>query len=335
MILGLRGEAMRRREFITLLGGAAAAWPLVARAQQLPKTLRVGAVGLSNPRSGGLWAPIEQGLRELGYVEGQNLAVEYINLNGRIDGFGEAMQELVRRKVDVIVSLGNEINLKSALAATRTLPIVMVALDFDPFALGYVTNLARPTGNVTGLFLQQIELSAKRVQLTSDAFPEIRGATVFWDRQSSDQWQAARGAAVTLGLSLAGIELSEPPYNYELALAQTSPDHRGTLIVMISPVFFSDRARLAEFALRHRMRSVCPLREFVEAGGLMSYGVSFTTLGRRAAAYVDRIAQGAKPTDLPVEQPTKFELVINLKTAKALGLDVPPTLLARADEVIE
>src|SRR6516165_873422 len=148
---------MRRREFITLLGGVSMS-PLAARAQQLHKMLRVGAVGLSNPRSGGLWAVIEQGLRELGYVEGQNLAVEYINLNGRIDGIGEAMQELVRRKVDVVVSLGNEINLKSALAATRTLPIVMVALDFDPLALGYVTNLARPTGNVTGVFLQQIEL---------------------------------------------------------------------------------------------------------------------------------------------------------------------------------
>ena len=325
---------MRRREFITLLGGVSMS-PLAARAQQLHKMLRVGAVGLSNSRSAGLWAPIEQGLRELGYVEGQNLAVEYINLNGRIDGFGEAMQELVRRKVDVIVSLGNEISLKSALAATRTLPIVMVALDFDPLALGYVTNLARPTGNVTGVFLQQIELSAKRVQLTNDAFPEIRGATIFWDRQSSDQWLAARGAAVTLGMSLAGIEVSEPPYNYELALAQTSPDYRDTLILMISPAFFSDRARLAEFALRHRMRSVCPLREFVEAGGLMSYGVSFTTLGRRAAAYVDRIARGAKPTDLPIEQPTKFEMVINLKTAKALGIEISPTLMARADEVIE
>jgi putative ABC transport system substrate-binding protein len=326
---------MRRREFITVLGGAAALWPLAARAQQLPKMLRVGSVGVSNPRIGGLWAPIEQGLRELGYVEGQNLAVEYINLNGRIDGIGEAMQELVRRNVDVIVTLGNEIALKSALAATRTLPIVMVALDFDPFALGYVTSLARPTGNVTGLFLQQIELSAKRVQLTRDAFPEIREATVFWDRQSSDQWQAARSAAVTLGLSLAGIELSNPPYNYELALDQISADHRDTLIVMISPAFFLDRARLAEFALRHRMRSVWPLREFVEAGGLMSYGVSFTALGQRAAAYVDRIARGAKPTDLPIEQPTKFELVLNVKTARGLGIDLPPTLLARADDVIE
>jgi putative ABC transport system substrate-binding protein len=327
-------DQLKRREFIALLGGAAAC-PLAARAQQVRKALRVGAVGVSNPRSGGLWAPIEQGLRELGYVEGQNLAVEYINLNGRLDGLDEAMQELVRRKVDVIVSLGNESSLKSALAATRVLPIVMIALDFDPLALGYVTNLARPAGNVTGLFLQQIELSAKRVQLTSDAFPEIRKATVFWDRQSSDQWQAARGAAATLGLSLAGIELSEPPYNYELALSQTSPDHRNTLIVMISPIFFSDRAGLAEFALRHRMRSVCPLREFVEAGGLMSYGVSFTALGRRAAAYIDRIVQGAKPSDLPVEQPTKFELMINLKTARALGIELPPTVLARADEVIE
>jgi putative ABC transport system substrate-binding protein len=326
---------MRRRNFIAFLGGAAAAWPLGALAQPSSKKLRVGSVGVSNPRSGGLWAPIEQGLRDLGYVEGQNLAVEYINLNGRIDDAGEAMRELVRRKVDVIVSLGNELSLKSAMAATETLPIVMVALDFDPLALGYVTNLARPTGNVTGLFLQQIELSAKRVQLTKDAFPDIRGATVFWDRQSYDQWEAARGAAAAFGLSLAGSELSEQPYNYELALAQASADHRGTLIVMISPAFFLDRARLADFALRHRLRSVYPLREFVEAGGLMSYGVSFTALGQRAAGYVDQIVRGAKPTDLPIEQPTKFEFVINLKTAKALGIEIPPTLLARADRVIE
>jgi putative ABC transport system substrate-binding protein len=327
------GITFDRRHFISGLG--AAAWPLASHAQQLPKMLRVGTVSLSNPRTGGLWAPIEQGLRELGYVDGQNLAVEYLNLNGRIVGFAEATEELVRRKVDVIVSLGNEAALKSALAATRTIPIVLVALDFDPLALGYVTSLARPTGNVTGLFLQQIELSAKRVQLTRDAFPEIGAATVFWDRQSSDQWQAARGAGVTLGVDLNGIELSEPPYNYEPALAQTPPDHRAILIMMVSPAFFSDRGRLADFALRHRMRSVFPLREFVDVGGLISYGVSFTTLGRRAAAYVDRIAQGAKPTDLPVEQPTKFELVINLKTAKALGIELPTSILLRADEVIE
>jgi putative ABC transport system substrate-binding protein len=211
----------------------------------------------------------------------------------------------------------------------------MVAIDYDPLSRNYVTSLARPSGNVTGLIFQQIELAAKRIQLIKEAFPHIPAAIMFWDEASADQWQAAEKAATALGLPLFGNELREPPYNYERALAEAAPDHRRTLIVATSPFLFRDRARLAEFALHHRMVSMFVFREWVEAGGMMSYGPKLTGLVRRAAEYVDRIARGAKPADLPVELPTQFELVINLKTTKALGLDVPTTLLARADEVIE
>jgi len=215
------------------------------------------------------------------------------------------------------------------------LPIVMTAIDYDPLARGYLSNLARPTGNVTGIFFQQIELATKRLQVVTEAFPDLRAATVFWDESSADQWGAAQSTASALGLRLFGSKLHEQPYDYEQAFAQAPSDHRGWLFVMTSPFFFRDRARLAEFALRHRMPSVFAFREWVDAGGLLSYGPSITGMYRRAADYVDRIARGAKPSDLPVEQSTKFEFVLNLKTARAIGLAIPTALLLRADEVIE
>ncbi len=322
---------MKRREFIAALGGAAA-WPLVAQAQQ-PKLLRVGTVA-GNPKSAPQWVAFEQRMAELGYQEGKNFVFEFIQA-ANIEDYARGYRELVTRKVNVLVALGPEIALKSAVAVTDTLPIVMVAIDYDPLSRQYVTSLARPSGNVTGLIFQQIELAAKRIQLIKEAFPHIPAAIMFWDEASADQWQAAQNAATTLGLPLFGSELRELPYNYERALAEAAPDHRRTLIVATSPFLFRDRARLAELALHHRMVSMFVFREWVEAGGLMSYGPKFTGLVRRAAEYVDRLARGAKPADLPVELPTQFELVINLKTAKALGLEIPPQLLARADEVIE
>ena len=183
--------------------------------------------------------------------------------------------------------------------------------------------------------MQQIELAVKRLQLIQEAFPKAQAATVFWDRLSFDQWQSVKTAAESLGIRVAGIELREQPYDYERALADAPLDSRGLLIPMATPIFFVDRERLADFTLKHRMATIFPVREWTEAGALMSYGVSLDGTMRRAAEYVDRIAKGAKPADLPVEQPTKFELVINLKTAKALGLELPPSLLVRADEVIE
>src|SRR5262249_36951841 len=236
---------------------------------------------------------------------------------------------------DVILAIGPEVGLKSALAVTRTLPIVMIAIDYDPFARGYVTNLARPSGNVTGVVFQQIELAAKRIQLIKDAFPDRRAAPMFWDPCAADQWQAGRSTAATLGLQLFGIELRELPYDYEAALDQAPLDHRGMLIVPTSPFFFLDRARLADFALRHRIISMFVFREWVNAGGLLCYGPSLTALFVRVAEFVERMARGARPGDLPIEQPTKFEMVVNLKTAKAIGIELPTAILLRADEVIE
>ena len=321
-----------RRELLAALGGAVAAWPLARRAQSA-EILTVGMVG-SQPRSSPLYVVFLQRLAELGYHEGRNFAFEFIQA-ADTEEYARGMRELVARKVGILIAQGSEVALKSALAATHALPIIITAIDYDPLARGYLSNLARPTGNVTGIFFQQIELTSKRVQVVTEAFPDLRAATVFWDESSTDQWRAMQSAAATLGLRLFGSELHEQPHDYEQAFAQAPSDHRGWLFVMTSPFFFRDRARLAEFALRHRMPSVFAFREWVDAGGLLSYGPSITGMYRRAADYVDRIARGAKPSDLPVEQSTKFEFVLNLKTARAIGLAIPTALLLRADEVIE
>jgi ABC-type uncharacterized transport system substrate-binding protein len=321
-----------RREFITLLGGAAAG-PLAARAQERSKNWHIGITTIQAPTSPP-YAAFGQRLRELGYVDGQNLNVDFLNPDNYPEGITGAMKELVGRKVDVIVA-PYESAVKSALAATNSLPIVMIAIDYDPLALGYIKSLARPAGNVTGLFLQQIELATKRVQLLKDTLPDLQAATMFWDSSSADQWNATRTAGSALGLRLAGIELRKQPYSYEEALAQAPLDHRRALIMTTSPVFYRDRQRLAELALRHKMASMFVLREWVDAGGLLSYGASFPAMFRRAADYVDKIAKGTKAADLPVEQPTKFELVVNLNTARAIGVEIPTSILLRADEVIE
>jgi putative ABC transport system substrate-binding protein len=325
---------MRRREFITLFGGAAAAhaWPGAMRAQPAGM-LRVGMVA-AQPRLSPPYEAFLQRLAELGYQQGRNLDFEFIQA-AKPEDYDRGDQELLTRGVDILMAAGPEIALKSALAATNTLPIVMLAIDYDPIGLGYVTSLARPTRNVTGIFLEQIELTTKRLQVVKDAFPDLRAATVFWDWISADQWRAAQSAGPILGLQLFGSELGERPYDYEKALAQAPSDYRAWLFVMTSPFLFRDRARLAEFALRHRAASVFVFREWVDAGGLLSYGPSINGMYRRAAEYVDRIAHGAKPTDLPIERPTKFEFVLNLKTAKEIGLATPTALLLRADEVIE
>jgi len=323
---------LRRREFITLLGCAASALPIGVRAQSTGM-LRVGMVG-SQPKSSALYAAFLQRLTELGYQQGSNFTFEFIQA-ASLEEYASGNRELVTRNVGILVASGAEVALKSALAVTDTLPIVMTAIDYDPLALGYVKSLARPGGNVTGIFFQQIELTTKRLQVVMDAFPDLRAATVFWDRSSADQWRVAQSAAPPLGLRLFGSELREHPYDYEQALAQVPSDYRGWLFVMTSPFLFRDRERLGEFALRHRMPSVFAFREWVDVGGLLSYGPSITGMYRRAADYVDRIAKGGKPSELPVEQSTKFEFILNLRTAKAIGLAIPTALLLRADEVIE
>ena len=322
-----------RRQFVTALGGATVAWPLAARAEDAPR-VRVGwALGI--PEASPPIVAFERRMAELGYVKGQNLAMEYIYTEGRPDRYAEATQELLRRKIDILIAAGTESALKSATAATQTVPIVMTAIDYDPLALGYVTSLARPTGNVTGFFFQQIELTVKRLQIFKDAFPDMRAATVFWDRNSADQFRAAGNASAGMALRLEGVEFRDPPYDYERGIDGVSPEARHFLIVLTSGLFIGDRARIAAFALNRGMASMFSNRIEANAGGLMSYGPNLAVIYARVAEYVDRIARGARPMDLPIEQPTKFELVLNLKTAKALGLTVPPTFLVRADEVIE
>ncbi len=273
-------------------------------------------------------------MAELGYVEGKNFTFDFIDVSGP-DSYGPVMRELVQRKADIIIAYGPAASLKAALDVTHTIPIVMVAIDYDPLALGYVSNLARPTGNVTGIVFQQIELAAKRIDLLKEAFPSTRTATVFWDALSADQWTATRDSAARNGLEVTGVELRNFPYDYEGALNQVPTSHRNFLIVVTSPYFAQDREKLAQFTLHRRIASMFVFREYVDLGGLMCYGPSRTTLARRVADYVNRIARGAKPSDLPIEQPTIFELVINLKTAKLLGLEFSPAMLLRADEVIE
>jgi len=316
---------VNRRQFITLLGGAAA-WPLTARAQQSAKT-RVGITSIQ-PRTSPIYAAFDQRLRELGYVEGQNLALDYINPGHPAGGHAGVIEELLRRKVDIILA-PYESTLKAALAAGAPVPIVIVAVDYDP------KSLARPGGKVTGLNLQQFDLAKKRVELLTQALPSVHTATVFWDTASENQWRATSSAAAAFGLQLAGVELRDQPYDYEKALAQAPPDNRGVVILPISGVFFRDRLRFADFALRHKIASVFASREWVDAGGLFSYGVDFPAMFRRAAEFVDMIAKGGKPADLPVEQPTKFELILNLKTAKAIDVTISSAILVRADEVIE
>jgi putative tryptophan/tyrosine transport system substrate-binding protein len=327
---------MRRRE--ALLGLTAAAFGNVypsgaIRAQPAANVLGIAAI-LATPPTASYWIAFMRRLQELGYREGENLLVEAFDGREEADHIVETLKRRIS-KGSIVVASGPEMTLKLAMAATSTLPIVMVAFDYDPLAHGYIRTLARPGGNVTGLFVQQIEQAVKRLELIREAFPKAQAAAVLWDKLSFDQWEAVEKAAKTLGIQVIGIGLYEQPYDYERALAGAHIGATGLLVPMGSPIFFIDRERLVYCAFKYRMATIFAVREMTEAGGLMSYGVSLNGTMRRAAEYVDRIARGARPADLPVEQPTKFELVINLKTAKSLDLTLPPSLLARADEVIE
>jgi putative tryptophan/tyrosine transport system substrate-binding protein len=329
-----------RRKFISALGGVAVgfSWaPRRGRSQTPLKPLRIGLVHPVSPK--GVppnYVEFVDRLRELGYVEGDTLAIEYINLEGHVERYDEAMRDLVQRRVDLIFALGQEANLRAAMAATSTIPIVMLAISYDPLAKGYVSSLARPTGNVTGIYVLSIEATKKRLQLFKDAFPGQHAAFGFWDFESAETWKFAAEAAPSLGIALAGAELRGTPYDYESGFQQVAPDFRGSLFMPNSAAFVADAQRLAAFALRHRVTSCFESQPaFVNAGGLLSYGADLLAAARRAAEFADRIARGAKPSDLPVEQSTRFTLSINLKTAKTLGIIFPPTFLATADEVIE
>jgi putative ABC transport system substrate-binding protein len=326
---------MKRREFITLLGGAAA-WPVAARAQQSAKIARIGFLtsGLAvNPH---LPEAFRRGLRDLGYVEGRNVVIEYRDAEGKLERFPALAAELVALNVDVIVA-GNVPQAIAAMHATRTLPIVFAAAA-DPVASGLVSSLARPGGNVTGLSLMFPELVVKWLELLKQAVPEASRIALLWqpgvvgERTEKDILMEAEAAARALGVRLQVVEVRGSA-DFDRAFSDMTKARTDALAVVTT--FFGERRRLLDLAAKNRLPTVFPYKEYLEAGGLIAYGPNVADLYRRIATYVDKILKGAKPADLPVEQPTKFDLVINLTTAKALGLEVPPTLLARADEVIE
>ena len=325
----------KRREFITLLGGTAA-WPLAARAQQAGKVHRIGVLEtISTTLNVANFYALREGLRQLGYAEGQNLVIEYRSADGRDDRFPGLARELLALKVDVIVTRGTPAA-KAVKNATSTVPVVMMASG-DPVGVGLVTSLARPGGNITGLSAIVGELSPKRLELIREIVPGLARIAVLANTSNDAvrrDWARIETAARSLGVQSQLLDLRESD-----ALGPTFDDasarRADALVVVIDAITQANQQRIVDLAMKHRLPAIYSSREFVDAGGLISYGVSYPDLYRRAATYVDKILKGTKPSDLPVVQPTKFELVINLKTAKALGIEVPPSLLALADGVIE
>jgi putative ABC transport system substrate-binding protein len=325
---------VRRREFIVLVGGAAAAWPLAARAQQPGKPPTIGILGSGTPATQGQWwAGFVQRLRELGWTEGRNVAIEYRWAEGRNERAAEIAAEFVRLKVDIIVTSGTAI--VAATQATSVIPIVF-AVSGDPVGIGVVASLARPGGNVTGLSSQHTDTSGKRLELLREVLPDLRRLAVLANVGSSFavlEMREVEAMARTLGLDPATLEIRRAE---DIAPAIESLKGRVQALYIVTDTLMNvQRIRINSVALAARLPTMHGFREYVEAGGLMSYGPNFTDLWRRSADLVDRILRGAKPSDIPVEQPTKFDLVINLQTARLLGLEMPPSLLARADEVIE
>jgi putative ABC transport system substrate-binding protein len=326
---------MRRREFIAAMT-ATAAWPVVARAQQSAQISRIGFLGNSTPElEANLIGPFRDGLAELGYLEGSTIVTEYRWAEGKYERFPALIAELLALDVALIVTAGTPASLAVKKAAPTT-PLVMVAVG-DPVGTGLVESLAFPGGNATGLTSIAWELEGKRLELLKEVVPDLSYVAVLWNPLNpvmAGMEQAVQAAARELGLKVLSLGVTSPE---ELgnALARILDEQPGALNVLADRLFLHNRARIMEFALQNRLPGVHAYRELAEAGGLMSYGPSYADMHRRAAGYVDRILKGAKPADLPVQAPAKFELVLNLSAAQALGLSVPPSLLARADEVIE
>jgi ABC-type uncharacterized transport system substrate-binding protein len=326
---------VKRREFITLLGGAVAAWPFAARAQQPGKLPTVGVLGATSASAWSRWfAAFVQRLRELGWIENRTVAIEYRWAEGRSERYSEIAAEFVRLKVDVIVTTGTPVVIV-AKQATAVIPIVFVTIT-DPVGSGLVASLARPGGNVTGLSLQSPDIAGKRLALVREVVPNLRRVAFMGNIDNPfvpREMHEVQAAAGTLGLEAATFEIRR---TQDIVPAFEALKHRVEAVYLASEgLTDANRLRINILALGARLPTMWPQQEPVEAGGLMSYGPSFTDQFRRAGDFVDKILRGAKPADLPVEQPVKFDLVVNLVVAKALGLDVPPTLLVRADEVIE
>jgi ABC-type uncharacterized transport system substrate-binding protein len=323
-----------RRAF---LAGSTAlfAAPLAAEAQPAGKVPRIGILTLASSASTPILQAFRVGLRELGYVESQNIALEFRFAHGKPETLASLAAELVRQDMDVIVADGGQAAL-AAKSATQRIPIVMGAVA-DPVKVGLVTSLARPGTNVTGLTLLSVELSSKRLQLLREAIPQASRVAVLWNPgnpAAKDYLEQTKGAARALGVELAPVE-TRSASDLDAALEAVAAARPSALISLADATLWNHRRRIVDFAARKRIPAMFPEREFADDGGLMAYGPNVPANFRRAAVYVDKILKGARPADLPVEEPTTFELVINLKTAKTLGLTIPPSLLQRADQVIE
>ena len=327
---------MRRRDFITALCGAAVAWPVVTHAQQSVK--KIGFLSVSSP---GPHAPFvaafNEGLKESGFIEGQNLAIEYSWAEGNFDRLSALAADLIRDKVDVVAAMSGDLSIRAAINASSTIPIVFIT-GSDPVQTGLVASLGRPGGNATGFSMIANELMAKRFELLSELVPNIRTIALL----INPKYHSATEGTVPLVLqaaSVKGVRLdilkAANEDEFEPAFASLARLKADALIVGTDPFFTSRRERIVALASRYSVAAIYEWQEFVTAGGLISYGTSLTSLYREVGVYVGKILKGAKPADLPIQQPTKFELVINVTAAKALGLVVPPTLLTAADEVIE
>jgi putative ABC transport system substrate-binding protein len=324
---------VNRRKFITLLGGGAAAWPLAARAEQSAKVPKIGLLSLSSgptiPEEG-----LEQGLRDLGYVDRQTIILEYRYARGQQHRLPDLAAELLGLKIDIIVT-GTTQAIQAVRRIDQAIPIVMTSVS-DPIGSRLVASLARPGGNTTGLTLLSTDLAGKRLEMLREAIPGLTRIAVIAYRNHPPTALLFKetdiaAKALQVRLQVLEIELNE----LESAFAAMKRENAGAVIVQQAAALNPYIRRIANLAIKHQLATIHETREFVHVGGLMSYGANRYDLGRRAAVYVDKILKGASPADLPIEQPTKFDLAINLKTARALGLAVPPTLLARADEVIE
>ena len=323
---------MRRREFITLIGGATVVWPVMARAQQQPKMLHVGFVGIQR-REAPVYTNFLKRMAELGYQEGRNFTFDYIQTPD-VEGYERNDRELAARKVDVFLAVGTERALRAALLAAEGKPIAMLAIDFDPVARGYVASLSRPGGSVTGIFVRQLELAAKRVEIAREAFPRATVVGIAFDTISREQRDASAEAARKLGLEPRMIEIKgEQGYAGAFGAMDNAPGQ--PIILPAGPIFLRDRAAIAQALLERRIPSVAAFRENMEAGALISYGFDLMGLFYDIASYVQQIARGAKPSDMPIEQSPRFYMAVNLKTAASLGVSLSDVFVARANEVRE
>ena len=325
---------MRRREFITLVGSSATVWPLATRAQQTLKAAHIGYLAFRSPMSAD--DSFFQGLRNFGWIEGQNISIERRFAAGNAEQLTGSAAELVRLKVDVIVAAAS-VATQAAKDATASIPIVFVNAG-DPVGQGFVHNLAHPAGNITGIaFDANPDITAKQAQLLLEVVPKASRLAVLWNPTSAvmrSYWNVVKALAPALHIELQSLEVQDPN-EFESAFDAMTREHADGLLVLSDAFATFYRARLTELAAKHKLPAIYGHSQYIEAGGLMSYGPSLSDVYGRAAEFVDKILKGAQPASLPAEQPTKFELIINLGTAKALGLEIPPGLIARADEVIE